>query len=405
MMVLVIIMINLEGLLDFRRLVKANPNYVRFANSLNKLFQLHIKEEDFCKFTTNNDVKKPDFTIVCKKESITIGIRKNCYIISRTTDNGNFTIKKYYTYKDSKLIMEKFIEKYASNTFEYYVDDNGIKITIENPNLTFKRESAIFDYENPNNGFQIKYATQLSSVKTNEISQDDTIICYDNPEELSYIRFGSLKEEYKYKAGANLNYTNDYVRINPPDLENKPFFRKLGIDTYSPKINPKILFICDYKEEGIDKKLELEINKYNGIVHFLIKNDEKSDEFALGCSSSTNINLEELAGIKQILKTVLSDHPCLDLLMSFLSDVETKVYNRSFVEDVTKMVSYKDDIFDFYINKSRKIGIVPEKETMEIALDFYCDKEKIVNLVNCIKIPDIKLKKGKNLQLAKNDKQ
>ena len=301
--------------------------------------------------------------------------------------------------------LEKFIEKYASNTFEYYVDDNIREIIIENPNLTFKRESAIFDYENPNNGFQIKYATQLSSVKTNEISQDDTIICYDNPEELSYIRFGSLKEEYKYKAGANLNYTNDYVRINPPDLENKPFFRKLGIDTYSPKRNPKILFICDYKEEGIDKKLELEINKYNGIVHFLIKNDEKSDEFALGCSSSTNINLEELAGIKHILRTVLLDHPCLDLLMSFLNDVETKVYNRSFVEDVTKMVSYKDDIFDFYINKSRKIGIVPEKETMEIALDFYCDKEKIVNLVNCIKIPDIKLKKGKNLQLAKNDKQ
>ena len=51
----------------------------------------------------------------------------------------------------------------------------------------------------------------------------------------------NLKEEYKYKAGANLNYTNDYVRINPPDLENKPFFRKLGIDTYSPKINPKII--------------------------------------------------------------------------------------------------------------------------------------------------------------------
>ena len=96
MMVLVIIMMDLEGLLTFRRLVKDNPNYVTFANSLNKLFQLHIKEEDFCKFTANNDVQKPDFTIVCKKESITIGIRKDCYIISRTIDNGNFTIKKYY---------------------------------------------------------------------------------------------------------------------------------------------------------------------------------------------------------------------------------------------------------------------------------------------------------------------
>ena len=405
MMVLVIIMINLEGLLDFRRLVKANPNYVRFANSLNKLFQLHIKEEDFCKFTTNNDVQKPDFTIVCKKESITIGIRKDCYIISKTIDNGNFTFEKYYTYEDNKLIIEKFIEKYASNTFEYYVDDNGIKITIENSNLTFKRESAVVDYETPNNGFQIKYSVQVNSVKTDEIKQDDTIVCYNNPEELSYIRIGSLKEEYKYKAGANLNYSNDFIRYSPPNLEDKPFFHNLGVTAYSPKRNPKILFTCDYKEEGIDKKLELEINKYNSIVHFSIKNDEKSDEFALGCSSSTNINLEELAGIKHILRTVLSDHPCIDLLMSFLNDVETKAYNRSTVEDVTKMVSYKDDIFDFYINKSRRIGIVPKKETSEIALDFYCDKEKIVNLVNCIKIPDIKLKKGKNLQLAKNDKQ
>ncbi len=390
----------------FKNLAEARPKDKKIAERICKAVKVGFNEDKFVEMYIIEREASIDGDIVYSiiisftDHEIEVTILDYSYFVTNLYRKHNYQIVKEYYYEEDVPALESFSISNGTCTMSIKEEYPASSVMVANDDICLTRTHLENNYFDPEDNLATSILNFVNEISTDQYNGCDEVFYFQDNKSMYHIRNAEKKDEYSFQAGATLD--NPRYKLTTIDFEEeeKALFKNTGIAYESTDKYPKIYCLCSYNQDNYDGKVEMHIIKYNTFLSFaILENNKDKITFNVSGELCSYINKNDLNKIKEELTKRLGDRPYIDLVTNYIDELILRS-NKRLKTNFDNMVSYNEDIFDFYINGGKDIFSSKGKDIEHRAFDIYCRKETLGSLLKGIKEPEIGIKKS-SVQLKK----